>query len=47
MTAWLNQQGYKVKAKRVRRWLRLRGLEAIYPKPHGSRAAAAQRVYPY
>jgi putative transposase len=47
MTAWLHQQGYKVKAKRGRRLLRLMGLEAIYPKPHGSRAAAAPRVYPY
>ena len=47
MTAWLNQQGYEVKAKRVRRLLRLMGLEAIYPKPHVSCAAAEQRVYPY
>jgi putative transposase len=47
MTAGLNQQGYEVKVKRVRRWLRLMGLEAIYPQPHVSRAAAAQRVYPY
>ena len=47
MTAWLNQQGYEVKAKRVRRLLRLLGLEAIYPKPHVSRAAAEHRIYPY
>jgi putative transposase len=47
MTAWLNQQGDEVHAKRVRRWLRLMGLEAIYPRPHVSRAAAAHRVYPY
>jgi putative transposase len=47
MTAWLTQQGYEVKATRVRRWLRLMGLEAISPKPHVSRAAAEARVYPY
>ena len=32
MTAWLNQQGDEVHAKRVRRWLRLMG-PAIYPRP--------------
>jgi putative transposase len=47
MTAWLNQPGSEVHAKRVRRWLRLMGLEAIYPRPHVSRAAAEHRVYPY
>jgi len=47
MTAWLNQQGYEVNAKRVRRLLRLMGLEAIYPRPQVSRAAAEHRVYPY
>jgi putative transposase len=31
----------------VRRWRRLMGLEAIYPRPHVSRAAAEHRVYPY
>jgi putative transposase len=45
-TAWLKQQGYEVKAKRVRRVLRWMGLEAIYPQPHVSRAAAEQRIYP-
>jgi putative transposase len=47
MTAWLTQQGYEVNTKRVRRLLRLMGLEAIYPKPHVSRAAADHRIYPY
>jgi putative transposase len=46
MTAWLQQQGYEVKATRVRRVLRLMGLEAISPQPHVSRAAAEARVYP-
>jgi putative transposase len=30
----------------VRRLLRLMGLEAIYPTPHGSRAAAEHRIDP-
>jgi putative transposase len=47
MTAGLNQQGYEVNATRVRRLLRLMGLEALYPKPHVSRAAAEHRISPY
>ncbi len=47
MTAWLATQGYAVNAKRVRRLLRLMGLEAIYPGPRTSRAAAGHRIYPY
>ena len=33
MTAWLGTQGELVNEKRVRRLLRVLGLEAIYPKP--------------
>jgi putative transposase len=33
MTVWLRQQGYPVNPKRVRRLLRLMGLEALYPTP--------------
>jgi putative transposase len=33
MTVWLRQQGYAINPKRVRRLLRLMGLEALYPKP--------------
>lgn len=47
MTAWLATQGYPVNAKRVRRLLRLMGLEAIYPGPRTSTAALGQRLYPY
>jgi putative transposase len=47
MTAWLGRQGYAVNAKRVRRLMRLMGLEAIYPKPRLSRPDKAHRVYPY
>jgi putative transposase len=47
MTAWLQRQGYAVNHKRVRRLLRLMGLEAIYPGPRTSSAAPQQRIYPY
>ena len=47
MTAWLRAQGQQVNPKRVRRLLRLLGLEAIYPKPRLSLAAAGQQIYPY
>jgi len=33
MTAWLRREGHRVNPKRVRRLMRLMGLEAIYPKP--------------
>ena len=33
MKAWLLQQGYLVSRKRVRRLMRLMGLEAIYRRP--------------
>ena len=47
MAAWLRRQGHCVNRKRVRRLMRLMGLEAIYQKPNLSRANAAHRVYPY
>lgn len=47
MTAWLRTQGYAVNPKRVRRLLRQMGLEAIYPGPRTSIAAADHRIYPY
>jgi putative transposase len=47
MTAWLNTQGYAVERKRVRRLLRLMGLEAIYPKPHTSLPGETSQRYPY
>lgn len=48
MTAWLNEvKQERVNVKRVRRLLRLMGLEAIYPKPRLSQAAAGHRIYPY
>jgi putative transposase len=47
MTAVLRGEGYAVNPKRVRRLLRLLGLEAIYPKPKTSTPAPGHRVYPY
>ena len=47
MTAYLRQQGYEVNSKRIRRLLRLMGLEAIYQKPRLSQANPDHKVYPY
>jgi putative transposase len=47
MTAWLRSQGENVNVKRVRRLMRLMGLEAIYPKPKLSKPGDKVRKYPY
>jgi putative transposase len=47
MTDWLGKQGHPVNLKRVRRLLRLMGLEAIYAKPRLSDPAPGHRIYPY
>ena len=47
MTAWLRGQGYAVGRDRVRRLMRLLGLEAVYQKPKTSKPAAGHKVYPY
>ena len=47
MTLWLRRQGYRVNRKRVRRLMRVMGLEALSPKPKLSAANQAHRVYPY
>jgi putative transposase len=47
MTDWLEKQGHAVNLKRVRRLLRLMGLEAIYAKPRLSDPALGHRIYPY
>ncbi len=47
MTIWLNEQGEEVNRKRVRRLMRVMGLEAIYPKPRLSLAGKGHRIYPY
>jgi putative transposase len=49
MTAWLHRQGHYVNHKRVRRLMRLMGLEAVYP--HQKRGFSVpdkqHRIYPY
>ncbi len=47
MVWWLDEQGYLVNPKRVRRLMRLMGLEAIYPKPRLSLPAPGHKIYPY
>ena len=47
MTDWLCREGWDVNRKRVRRLMRLMGLEAIYPKPQTSQRNEGHRIYPY
>jgi putative transposase len=47
MTAWLRRNDHKVNPKRVRRLMRLMGLEAIYPKPKLSLGNQSHKKYPY
>ncbi|MGZ6210346.1 MAG: IS3 family transposase [Syntrophales bacterium] len=47
MTFWLRRQGQPVNPKRVRRLMRLMGLEAIYPKRRLSKACPYHKKYPY
>ena len=47
MVVWLREAGYGVNPKRVRRLMRLMGLEAIYPKPRLSLVGPGHKIYPY
>jgi putative transposase len=47
MTACLRAMGFGVNPKRVRRLMRVMGLEAIYPKPRLSANGPDHKVYPY
>jgi putative transposase len=47
MTAYLRRLNHRVNHKRVRRLMRLMGLQAVGPKPRTSTAAPGHRVYPY
>jgi len=44
MTEWLAERGEEVNRKRVRRLMRIMGLEAIYPKPRLSAAGKGHKV---
>jgi putative transposase len=43
----LNQEGWQVGRGRVRRLMKLLGLEAIYPKPRLSERHPEHKIYPY
>jgi putative transposase len=47
MSAWLRRAGEDVNVKRVRRLMRLMGLEAIHPRPRTSVKDPVNTVYPY
>ena len=47
MMVWLQTQGYGVDRGRVRRLMRLMGLETIYPKPRLSQPGEPSVRYPY
>ena len=48
MTAWLHRQGFRIGHNRVRRLLRLMGLETMYAKPHLSQPGGLEhRIWPY
>ena len=47
MTAYLRRAGYQVNPKRIRRLMRLMGLEAIYPRPRTTIPSTDHKVYPY
>ena len=44
---WLRSQGHKVNRKRVRRLMRLMGLETVYRRPNTSKPSPKHRTYPY
>ena len=47
MTAWLHRNGVSIGHNKVRRLMRIMGLEAIYPKPRLSMPSPRHKVYPY
>jgi len=47
MTVWLRLLGHDVNVKRIRRLMHRMGIQAIYPKPHLSRADEEHKKYPY
>jgi putative transposase len=47
MTVKLNERGFRVNLKRVRRLMKVLGIEAIYPKPNTSKNNPEHKIYPY
>lgn len=44
---FLCEAGYRVGRRRIRRLMRLMGLEAVYPKPNLSKPHPNHKIYPY
>ena len=47
MTFELNAEGRRVNRRRVRRLMRVMGIEALVPRPGTSKAAPGHKIYPY
>ena len=47
MTVFLQAEGYSVNHKRVRRLMRVLGIEAIYCRPSTSQSNQTHKIYPY
>ncbi len=47
MTRWLRREGETISRKRVRRLMRLLGLQAVYQRPRTSQPNPEHRIYPY
>ena len=47
MTHYLHNLGYQVNRKRIRRLMRLMGIQAIYPRPKTSIRGKDHKIYPY
>ena len=47
MTRWLRREGYTVSRKRVRRLMRVLGLQAVFQRPRTSQPHPEHRIYPY
>ena len=43
----LTEEGFPIERKRVRRLMRLMGIEALGPKPRTSKPAPGHKIYPY
>jgi putative transposase len=44
---WLQDEGFGVGRKRVRRLMRLMGIRALYPRPRTSKPGKGHKIYPY
>ena len=47
MTRWLRRNGYTVSRKRVRRLMRVLGLQAVFQRPRTSQPHPEHKIYPY